>query len=168
MSRLLLGGSWAVISRVISPLAQVITIVILLITVISRVISPLIWVITIVILLITARIANKRELLQRLSEAPEPEPDWNPGAKKVWPVCPITLRVQVPNQGLGFRVQGFRVQGLGFTIITYFKNSNLHNCYPKPEHLIIGSFGPLGYWVGDCLVRAEVWGHAFILWSPEL
>ena len=28
------------------------------------------------------------------------------------------------------------------------KNSNLHNYYPKPEYLIIGSFGPLGegYW----------------------
>ena len=24
------------------------------------------------------------------------------------------------------------------------KNSNLHNYYPKPEYLIIGSFGPLG------------------------
>ena len=25
------------------------------------------------------------------------------------------------------------------------KNSNLHNYYPKPEYLIIVSFGPLGY-----------------------
>ena len=25
------------------------------------------------------------------------------------------------------------------------KNSNLHNYYPKPEYLIIGSFGPLGF-----------------------
>ena len=24
------------------------------------------------------------------------------------------------------------------------KNSNLHNYYPKPEYLIIGTFGPLG------------------------
>ena len=24
------------------------------------------------------------------------------------------------------------------------KSSNLHNYYPKPEYLIIGSFGPLG------------------------
>ena len=24
------------------------------------------------------------------------------------------------------------------------QNSNLHNYYPKPEYLIIGSFGPLG------------------------
>ena len=24
------------------------------------------------------------------------------------------------------------------------QNSNLHNYYPKPQYLIIGSFGPLG------------------------
>ena len=35
-----------------------------------------------------------------------------------------------------------RVQVFNYHILS--KNSNLHNYFPKPEYLIIGSFGPLG------------------------
>ena len=28
------------------------------------------------------------------------------------------------------------------------QNINLHNYYPKPKYLIIGSFGPLGSYLG--------------------
>ena len=57
------------------------------------------------------------------------------------------LKLGVGNSGKGllnscmlWRV----VQGLGFQESYTLPNSNLHNYYPKPKYLIIGSFGPLG------------------------
>ena len=41
------------------------------------------------------------------------------------------------------------------------KNSNLHNYYPKPEYLIIVSFGPLGKYRGQIMTNT-LWGSFFI------
>ena len=38
----------------------------------------------------------------------------------------------------------YNPKGPSTQLLYTLKNSNLHNYYPKPEYLIIGSFGPLG------------------------